>query len=278
MSAVKKAAKLSFFIFSFLVLIFVVGGIYLYMNVNGIAKEISEKVASNALGVAVTIDDMDVSVSDKLVVVRGIRVANPDGYNKPYAMEIAKVTVAAESFSRALLHFKDVKVDGTVVHLEVRPRGTNLGDIKKNIDARQEAAGSAGPGAQDADKSEPVTKDMNVIIDHFVMSESAIIPTTTLVHKDLARVNMANVRLKDIGTAERGIKPKAAIRLIMEEMLVAMNKSANTAGFLEGLSLEIVNGLGVNTLEVFQKNLKKSYENEVEGFKKGFESLKKAFE
>ncbi len=279
MSAVKKAAKTSLVLFSVLVVVFVALGVYLYMNVSGISKELSEQVASDALGVPVTIGEMDVSVSDKLIVVRNLQIANPEGYVKDHAIEVGKITVTANSFSKTLLHLKDVRVEGTNVFLEVRPKGTNLGDIKKNIDAKQakKNSGSSGSGSADGEKSSH-TKHLNVMIDDFILFDATIHPSVTLIKKDMGQVVMPDLALKNIGHETNGVKPKEAIRTIVEALLVEMNKSANRARFLEGLSLESVNEMGVNTMEVFQKNLKKSYEDEVDSFKKGFESLKKAFE
>ncbi len=61
-------------------------------------------------------------------------------------------------------------------------------------------------------------------------------------------------------------------------MLERFNESSNSAGFLEGLSLDSLNAIGVSTGEVFQKNLNKSYKKEVKKFKKGFQDLKGMFE
>lgn len=276
MSVVKKAAKTSLVIFSTLVALFVIGGVYLYMNVSGISKELSEQVATDALGVAVTIGEMDVSVADKLIVVRNLKIANPGGYVKDNAIEVGKITITANSFSKTLVHLKDVRVEGTNVFLEVRPKGTNLGDIKKNIDAKQSAKKSGAVEPQAVDDKH--ARHLNVMIDDFILFDASIYPSVTLMDKDLGKVVMPDLALKNIGHETNGVKPKDAIRTIVEALLVEMNKSANKARFLEGLSLESVNEMGVNTMEVFQKNLKKSYEDEVDNFKKGFESLKKAFE
>jgi len=69
------------------------GGIYVYMNLGNISKMIAENVASEALGVKVSIGEIDVSVKDKLVTVTDIRVRNPRGYKKPNIMTVRPIFI-----------------------------------------------------------------------------------------------------------------------------------------------------------------------------------------
>ncbi len=267
MSIVKKAAKTSLVLFSAFVILLVCGVGYVYVNMGSLAKQLTESVASTALGVPVTIGKMDISLDENKVVVSNILISNPDGYKKENAVSIDTVTVAAESFSKTLLSFARVEVDGTNVNLEVNQNGTNLGDLQANIAKIQ---------GQSQDKK--MATDMKVIVKKFSLTKAQLNPSITLLDKDLAFITVPDVILNDIGKKENGILAQEAVAQIMGATLSQFNRAANGAGFLEGLPLDLLNQMGVSTVDVFQKNLKESFDKEVEGFKKGVDGLKGLFE
>ncbi len=266
MSVVKETAKFSLYLFTLFVLLVVGGAVYLYMNMGSIAKQITENVASEALGVPVTIDDMDISLEDKKIIVSGINIANPSGYKKSNAIEIKSMIIAADSFSKDLLTFARVDVDGTNVNLEVSENGTNLGDIKSNIDKNN----NYQRGNEYA--------NIKVIVKKFSLTKAQLNPSVTLLDRDIAYINVPDIYLRDIGEKENGILANEAIAQIMSAVLQQFNKSASSAGFLEGLSLDVLNSIGVSTVDVFKKNLKKSYQNEVNDIKKAIGGLKNMFD
>ncbi len=275
MSIVKKAAKTSLVLFSTLVLLFVALSIYLYVNMGGIAKDLSEQAASDALGVAVTIGDMDISLEKKTIEVTDIVIANVAGYQKAEAIKVGKVIIAADSLSKERLIFSLVEVSNTNVNLEVSQTGSNLGDLRLKIQKIQEERAKFGePSGGYYDPS----KDIKVIIRNFAMKKTQLNPSVTLLNKDLAVITAPDVSASGIGEAEGGLPAEEAIAQIMAAVLKELNTSANAAGFLEGLPLETLNEMGVDTLDVFNKNLKKSYNKEVQKFKKGFEDIKSLFE
>lgn len=278
MSAVKTTAKLSLYLFGFFVLLLVAGAMYLYVNMNTLAKDMAEQVASNALGVAVNIGEMDIRLDEQKVVVNKITVANPAGYKKSHAIEISNVTVAMESWSKDMLTFAMIGVSGTKVDLEVQPQGTNLGDIKKRVEARSKTVQGAKPTADQVADVQSKKQNIKVLVRDFAMTGVQITPSITLLQGDLKPLQVADIHLKGIGERENGILAREAVAQIMNGVLQEFNKSANKAGFLEGLPLDVMNSMGVSTLDVFQKNLKKSYEGEVDKFKQGVDGLKNMFQ
>ena len=273
MSAVKKTAKLVLFLFSALVLLVVGLGAYLYVNMDSLAKRFTEQAASEALGVPVTIGEMKIMLDQKKVVVNDIAVANPPGYKNKDAITVKNVTVAGESFSKDLIVFSLVQVDGTAVDLEVNEKGVNLGTLKKNSEQTVEA--SAQPAASETSPAE----GPKVIVRNFVMTGAQMTPSVTLLPaQKLSVVRVPDIRLQGIGQKENGVVAEEAIAQIMDAVLNKFNGTANKAGFLEGLPLDMLNDIGVSTGEVFQKNLKKSYKKEVDKLKNGLDGLKGMFE
>ena len=273
-SVIKKTAKLALILFSVIVLLVVGLVAYLYVNIEDLAKDFAEKAASEALGVPVTIGEMDIQLKTLTVVVNDIAVANPKGYKNEHAIIIKAVTVAGESFSKELLAFSLVQVDGTAVNLEVNENGVNLGALKKK--AQQTAQQT--PQSSDVASSSAVP-DIKVIVRKFVLTGAQLKPSVTLLgDNNLSIVKVPDIHLRGIGEKENGVVAEEAIAQIMDIVLDKFNGSANSAGFLEGLPLDMLNEIGVSTGEVFKKNLKKSYNKEVSKFKKGLDNLKGIFE
>lgn len=274
MSVVKGAARLFLYLFSFIVVLLVAGAIYFYLNMNGMAKDVAERVASNALGVRVTIEEMDISLEEQKVVVHNVFIANPEGYQKENAIHIGRVTVALENWSEDMLTFAMVGVDDTSVFLEVQPGGTNLGDIKNLVEARSKTVIGEKPTASQVADVEAKKEDIKVIIRDFVLNRAQVTPSSTLIGSDLNTIILPDIRVQGVGEQENGVLANEAVAQIMNGVLQQINKYANSVGFLEGLSLDVMNKMGVSTIDVFKKNLKKSYDDDVDKFKQGVESLK----
>ncbi len=276
MSAVKKTAKASLYMFSLLVIVFIAGAIYIYVNMNSLALQITEQYASQALGVPVKIGAMDIKLEQKSVTVSDIRVSNPEGYKKPNAITIKKIEVAGENFSKELLTFKTIKVDGTDVYLEVVGQTTNLGDMKNNI-GKNNPAGAQASTASDSNKAN-ASKDPKVIIRKMALTQAQLHPSVTLIKHDFKPIKTPDIHLTGIGEKENGILAQEAMEQVMSAVLQNFNNTANKAGFLEGLSLESLNDIGLSTADVFKSNIKKTYDQKVDGVKEGFEQLKDMFE
>ncbi|PCI54989.1 MAG: hypothetical protein COB36_09055 [Alphaproteobacteria bacterium] len=273
MSAVKKTAKVGLYLLSFFVVLLIGGAVYLYTNMDSLAKQLTEQIASDALGVPVHVGEMKITLEDLKIVVQDIRIANPKGYENPNAITIKSIVIDGDNFSRDLLTFSHISVSGTHVNLEVDRNGTNLGDIKSNI------ANSSSPTSSGHKNTGDHKEDsIKVVVKKFSLTGAQISPSVTLLEGDLPTVTVPDIHLTGIGQKENGILAEEAIAQIMDAVLQEFNKSANGAGFLEGVSLKMLNSMGVSTADVFKKNLKKSYNKEVEGFKKGFGELKSLFE
>lgn len=209
-------------VFGLIVLVLIAGGIFLYLNFGDLSKKAVEKVASEALNVPVKISKLDLSLKEKSVTVSGIRIANPKGYSKPYAVQVGAVSVALaevpENFE--LIKFKSINVRDTIVNLEVTEQTTNLSQLK---DGMAKKPASAKPS------------NTKVIVDKFNINQSTLNPAVTLIGGDLGTVKVPPVTLSGIGKKENGVLAEEAIQQILNQYLNIAVKEANTAGYLRGL-------------------------------------------
>jgi len=89
--------------------------------------------------------------------VGGFRVANPQGYNAPYAIQVESIRVAVDlgSLFSTKIIIKEILVSGTEVNYELKLNGSsNLTDIKKNINAFAESSAPQEEPAEQTAKTE----------------------------------------------------------------------------------------------------------------------------
>lgn len=221
------------------------GGLYFIMHINTFAKPIVEKIATNALGVTVLIDNMDVKLAEKSVHVGGISIANPEGFGGGEAITVKDIDVALESLAEDKITFANIAVNGTVVNLKVKPGGTNLSAIQKNT-AKNQAPVKTGENQ----------KPMKVIINKLGISPSTLNPTITLVTEEaLEPVNVPAVNMSGIGKRENGIVAGEAVEQVINALLEKSSDAAGSAGYYEGLSADALKDMGVSQVEQLKNQI-----------------------
>lgn len=198
------------------------GSFYLYSNMGNIITRTAEKIASGALGVSVDIGSIDVSLSDKKVVVNSLTVGNPPGYRTPYAVAAKSIDIGLNTASQKLIDFKDITVKGSVVNLEVNEKGMNLNDLKA-LASKKEQKESVG------------SEQVRVIIEKMVIEASTIKPTIALLDGDIAPITMPAISFNNIGKGASGSNAGDVIVQIMGKYLSAVEKSAHSSGMLNGI-------------------------------------------
>jgi len=219
MSAKKKVFKTR--ILPLILLAMVAGAVFLYLNFGNLAKGITERIASDALGVKVRISSLDVSLADKKVFVNGLTIANPPGYKNAHAITVEKISIGLNNATKELIDFDDIQVEGSVVNLEVTPNGNNLTDLK-NLAAAKPQKESVG------------SEQIRVIVQKMVIGASTLNPSVTLYDGSLGSIQIPAISLSGLGQRENGILAKDAITQVITKYLSAAQSKANNAGFMKG--------------------------------------------
>jgi hypothetical protein len=211
---------------SVVVVLIIAAGIFLYFNFGGIAKTLTERIATNALGVKVNISTMDISLEKRTVVVNNLRIANPPGYEGAHAMTAEKIIIGLNTASKQMIDFDDINVVGSVVNLEVTPNGTNLTDLKELAmqKKQKEAVGSEA---------------IRVIVRKMGIGASTLNPRVTLLPgQDLGSIKIPAINLNGIGEKENGVLAKEAIVQVITKYIGVAQREANKAGMMKGLPTE----------------------------------------
>ncbi len=219
--------------------VLIVLGFVVAMNFTSVVKKTAEKVASNALGVSVSIGGLDIKIKERKIAVSDIKVGNPSGFKKPYAMTFDLVSIDADKISKELLTFDDITVGPSDINFELNEKGTNLGALKAN-------AAKNKPAAKEKVAKEP-GKAPKVIINKLTLEKTSLNPTVTMAGGDLTAVSLPPIKLSGIGQKEGGVLATEAIAQILDHVTQVASKAAAKQGFMEGAGQDILKNAGVPT-------------------------------
>lgn len=261
-------AKITIYLIAGLLALSVLGGgVYLYMNLGNISKMIAENVASEAMGVKVSIGDVDVGLKDKRVVVSDIKIRNPRGYSKPYIMTIKTVNIKAGGLSKSVLEFDDVKVSGTDVYVEVKNGTTNLHALRDQVNAiaakRKAKAKATGSVKDKADAK--ASAAIKIILKKASLSGVILHPSFKLLgEQNLKPVKLNTIYLSGIGTRSNGVVAQDAVSQITAQLMKKLNEYAASSGYLSGLSKKDLREMGVSQVRGKLKEITGGNDEQVE--------------
>lgn len=218
------------------------GGIYLFLNLGSIAQNLAEDYASRTLGVNVTIGRMDVSLQNRTIDVSNLKIDNPEGYSGAHAATVKAVRIQAGALGKELLEFKDVRVEGTDIYLEIKPGATNLTDIRKNLNENVGANPSQGQEA------------VRVILDKLFMS-GVIHPKVTFLERELEPFSLPPIELSGIGRGQNGVLVGDAIAEIWKVVSRESIRAANQQGALAGVDVSVLRDAGMADIQIIKDNI-----------------------
>lgn len=205
------------------------GGVYLLMNINHFAKDYIEKVATQTLGVQVTIGALDVDLKALRAQARNLRIKNAPDFQSPYILRARTLDVGLDSVSKTLVHLKVIDVQGVQTWMDIRPSGTNFQAVQKNVTS------ASRKSPQDAEA-------VKIIIDRLSlrdMSMNTSIEAVGAVNK-LEVVRVPDVSLKGIGKRENGVIVQDAIAQVWRSLSKKVIAAGPQKTFMKDLETKAV--------------------------------------
>jgi hypothetical protein len=214
-------------------LVAVVIAVALYLD--AIAKGAIEKGATYALGVRTTLDEADVGVISGEFSMRGLNVANPEGFQSDHFLQLGEgyVDVSMGSLRQDTVQLPLLTLTTVSMTLEKKGGESNYKVILDNLkrfesgEPQEPGDGPKEPGKQFVIQ-EVVISDINVEVDLFGVGGEL----------NRARVPIDEIRLTNVGTD--GADTSEVTNVIIKAIMAAV--MANAAD----LPAELVNDLGGN--------------------------------
>jgi hypothetical protein len=192
----------------------IIGGIgvnYLLSNLDSIVASIIETAGSEAAGVEVSVDSVEILLADGKGSIRGLEIGNPRGFASGYAVRIglASVELDLESTGSELVVLKSVVIDNPSVNYEQQAAGSNLQGILDNLNSN---SGSSGGGS--ADDGDAV----KIIVDRFDFTNAQASVSAPALGRETT-VRIPNVRLTGIGRKTSGVTASEAAKQVLEPII-----------------------------------------------------------
>jgi len=142
-----------------LLVIFVIGGGFVYMGLSGLDGFIREQIETQGSQVTktkVTVTEVKTKLSDAKASISGIKIANPQGYSTDSAFSLGTVKLDIGSAIQEPYVIEEILIDSPAVLYEVDKQGkANLTVIQENIQSALPQS-DAQPVEQGSDKAAPL--------------------------------------------------------------------------------------------------------------------------
>lgn len=257
------------------IIILLAGGICgLYLNLESIVKASVAKYGSQLTGTEVALDGFRLSLRKGEAELKGLRSANPEGYQTPQILSLGSVYVRLDmrSLLKPIIVVDEIRIANPEIAYELKSVAHNnvsdlLAAVNKNAAAKPAVdqtdatrAGTAKPAVSSGGsaKSASSSGGKKVIINALNITGGKVSLGATFGGKGAAAsVPLPAVTLKDIGR-EKGSQGKGIIEtasLILKKIL----DTAYDTAVRQGLnSLKDIAGESADTLKGTAENLKNS--------------------
>ncbi|MFO7821571.1 MAG: AsmA family protein [Lentisphaeria bacterium] len=208
-------------------LLVIAGGLVVMFGLNAAVKAGVEKGGSHVLKTEVTLDSVKLSPFSGKGTLGGLRIKNPEGFTAGDAFVLDKVHVSLKpsSLLSDKIVIKEVMVDGPVITYNQALTKSNIGQLKKNIDAFV----GEDKKAEQKPEEKPVEKDegKQITLEHFVLKNGKVSLTSNLVKGKSVTVALPRIELKNIGTDEKKASPAEVVKKVYTAILEAVVQAVN---------------------------------------------------
>ena len=205
----KKPQKIPLIILSAILILVLVAVTAITLLGDRALKAGIEVAAGNALGVAVSVDDVDLSIFGGEVEFENLLIDNPPGYQYDKLLELtdARIKVEIKSLLSDVVNIEEIKLDGLNVTLEQKGLTSNIQDIVKTISGKE----------KEQQKTEPSGKKLH--IDNLEISNVVVKVKLLPVpgKADTVTLKLSPIKMTDLGSDN-----KMDIAVLSSKILLAI--------------------------------------------------------
>jgi uncharacterized protein involved in outer membrane biogenesis len=188
----------------------IVVGVYLLLaNLNSLVAKVIEKEGSKVTQTSVTVSGVDIALREGRASIKGLRVANPEGFGAGDAFSLDDITVGIDikSARENPIVIDEIRIQAPVVYAEVTKTGSsNIDELRKR--AQASPAGSTGK------RSEASGQAKRIRIKQFVLEKGKIDVDASALGIAKQTIALPEMRLSDVGGAG-GAPPDEIAKVIM---------------------------------------------------------------
>ena len=189
----KAASKIiSIIVLCIIVLVLVLCGVF-YLSGEHLLKAGIETAGTKALGVAVEVGDVQLSIRKGMIGIRDLVVKNPPGYAHKELLVLGHGVIIADvkSLLSDVVHIKELKLENVNLTIEQKALSNNLQDVIGSLKAKKDEAGKPSGKKLRID-----TLEINNI-----KVKAKLLPVPG--KADTVILNLAPIRMKNLGSDDK---------------------------------------------------------------------------
>jgi hypothetical protein len=211
------------------------GGVFAYLYYESGIRRAIEIAGSNALGVPVTVTGVSLSPFTGEGSIRGLSIANPEGFDAPYAIELGGVDIAINvgSLASDIIEIKSILVSDANITYETKVVTDNIRTLLNNL------PGANAAPVIEANPDAPTSPKV-VISDLRIMNPQINLHTRVA----SAPIPLPDIQLQNIGEKNNAVTVAEAARQIIGAINVAVIREGipNMDVLLDGARQQLQEG------------------------------------
>lgn len=199
------------------VIVIVVGiGIYIFANLGDFIKTAVEKYGSEATQAKVTLNSVDIDITQGSGAMKGLIVGNPSGFKTKSAFELGAIAMQIDkaSLDKDPIIIKSIAITGPIVTYEKGSGLSNVDAIKANVDAYAKKFG--GGAAKKEEKKEEGGKKL--IIEKLTITGGQVKLNAGILGDKTLDAALPDLTLTDIGKDKGGATPADVAKSIIDKL------------------------------------------------------------
>jgi len=187
-------------------------------NLDSIVAGVIEDVGSDVLKTKVSVAGVSISLKEGKATIKGLTIANPDGYSSAnlFTMEGIEVDLDLRSLSSDVLVIESVLIQNPQIVFEGdETGGSNMQALLDNIEST--------PGGDGKDSGSDAFR---MIIDRFEFSGGQIKATTPLLPGETTELKLPAIKMSDIGRSQGGVTAEVVATEVTSELVSVVIEAA----------------------------------------------------
>jgi uncharacterized protein involved in outer membrane biogenesis len=212
-----KTAKVGLGIVMLALIAIVIASILIFKNLDGIIKQMIEKVGSDVTQTEVRVSSVEFTLTEGRGEINGITIANPQGFSKANIFSMGKVAVAVDpgSLTGDVIVISEILIDGATLSIEQAGLNTNIKQLLDNIQSKSPAT---APEPADTSGS-----DVRLMLEQFTFSNTKATLTTQQWGEQ--SLNIPDIQMQNIGDKQTGLTPEQLAGRMVESLVKQTEKA-----------------------------------------------------
>src|SRR4051794_6992268 len=200
-------------LFVLLIVLIIAGVVLAFFYIDSIAKAAVERGSTYALGVNTTLKSASVKILDGQFVMKGLEVANPQGYATAHFLSLGTgdVSVTLGSLRQPIIDLPHLKLSKLDLNLERKDGKANYQVILDNL--KKLESGSKAPDPKDT--------GTRYKIDKLTIRNTNVHADALPIGGQMIDVPLEDIALKNIGNDGKGVTMGELTSIIIKSILTA---------------------------------------------------------